>query len=198
MLQNHMWYCYHGAIDTELRQCRDEGRDVSSLEAKARAIDVIAPCTEQEYNTVMAMVDELEALPLPADAEKTEPNTLEAIHAAALPRRAATPYDPSTIEDKIYGAWLGRVTGCLIGKPVENRPREYIRKIAEADGNYPITRYLRGQVENPTNDPFFDDPNFKNNCFIEKVNGYAPSDDDTNYTALALTIVEQYPCDKCC
>lgn len=192
MLQHQMWYCYHGAIDTELRQCRDEGRDISTLEERARAIGIVTPYTEEEYNAVMAMVDELEALPLPADAETVEPSELDAIRAAALPRRAPVAYDKDAIEDKIYGAWIGRVVGCLVGKPVENRSREYIRKIAEADGNYPITRYLRGQVENPTNDPFFDDPNFKQNCFIEKVNGFAPSDDDTNYTTLALTIVEQY------
>ena len=192
MLQHQMWYCYHDAIDTELRQCRDEGRDISALEERARAIGIVTPYTEEEYNAVMAMVDELEALPLPADAETVEPSELDAIRAAALPRRAPVAYDKDAIEDKIYGAWIGRVVGCLVGKPVENRSREYIRKIAEADGNYPITRYLRGQVENPTNDPFFDDPNFKQNCFIEKVNGFAPSDDDTNYTTLALTVVEQY------
>ncbi len=192
MLQHHSWYCYHGAIDTELRQCRDEGRDVSALEEKARAIGTVAPYTEEEYNAVMAMLDELEALPLPDDADAVEPSELDAIHAAALPRRAATPYDPSSLDDRLLGAWLGRVTGCLIGKPVENRSRDYIRKIAEADGNYPITRYLRGKVDRDADDPFFDDPNFKNNWFYERLDGYAPSDDDTNYTTLALTVVEQY------
>ena len=192
MLQHHMWYCYHGAVDTELRQCRDEGRDVSALEEKAAAIDIIAPVTEDEYNIVMSMVDELEALPMPKHPTYIEPDDLETIHACAAPHREAVPYDKEALADRIYGAWLGRVTGCLLGKPVENRSREYIRKIAEADGNYPITRYLRGQVDNPTNDPFFDDPNFKYNCFFEKLEGFSPSDDDTNYTTLALTVVEQY------
>ena len=192
MLVHHMWYCYHGAVETELRQCRDEGRDVSALEEKAAAIGVVAPLTEEQYNAVMAMVDELESLPLPEHFAFVEPDTLEEIHACAAPRREAVPYDMETLADRIHGAWIGRVTGCLLGKPVENRSREYIRKIAEADGNYPITRYLRGQVENKNNDPFFDDPNFKHNWFAEKLNGCSPSDDDTNYTTLALTIVEQF------
>lgn len=192
MLQHHMWYCYHGAVDTELRQCHDEGRDVSALEERAAAIGVVAPVTEEEYDKVMAMVDELEALPLPEHPEFIEPDALDEIHACSAPRREAVPYDKEALVDRIHGAWIGRVTGCLLGKPVENRSREYIRKIAEADGNYPITRYLRGQVENPTNDPFFDDPNFKFNCFAEKLCGCSPSDDDTNYTTLALTVVEQY------
>ena len=142
MLQHQMWYCYHGAIDTELRQCRDEGRDVSALEEKARAIGITAPYTEEEYNTVMATLDELEALPLPADADLTEPNALEAIHAAALPRRAPIAYDKETIADKIYGAWLGRVTGCLIGKPVENRSRDYIRTLASSHALFQILKRL--------------------------------------------------------
>ena len=192
MLQHHMWYCYHGAIETELRQCRDEGRDVSALEQKAATVGVIAPLTEDQYNAVMTMVDELETLPISADFPFVEPDDLEAIRQEALPPREPSPYDKEALADRIHGAWIGRITGCLLGKPVENRSREYIQKIAQADGNYPITRYLRGQVDNPTGDPFFDDPNFKNNCFIEKVNGCSPSDDDTNYTTLALTIVEQF------
>jgi ADP-ribosylglycohydrolase len=192
MLQHHMWYCYHSAVETELLQCRDEGKDVSSLEAQAKAIDIVAPLTEQDYNRVMEMVDALEALPEPENAEFIEPSDLDGIHAQQLSRTEPKPYDKAALQDRIHGAWIGRVTGCLLGKPVENRSREYIRKIAEADGNYPIVRYLRGNVPNPTGDPFFDDPNFKNNCFIEKVNGFSPSDDDTNYTTLALSIVEQY------
>ena len=192
MLEHHMWYCYHGAIETELRQCRDEGRDVSALEEKARAVGITAPLTEEEYNKVMAVVDELEALPLPDEFPFVEPDDPEGIHRESLPRRAPTAYDKEALYDRILGAWIGRVTGCLLGKPVENRSREYIRKIAEADNNYPITRYLRGQVDNPTGDPFFDDPNFQHNCFIEKVCGCSPSDDDTNYTTLALTVVEQF------
>ena len=176
MLQHHMWYCYHGAIETELRQCRDEGRDVSALEQKAATVGVIAPLTEDQYNAVMTMVDELETLPISADFPFVEPDDLEAIRQEALPPREPSPYDKEALADRIHGAWIGRITGCLLGKPVENRSREYIQKIAQADGNYPITRYLRGQVDNPTGDPFFDDPNFKNNCFIEKVNGCSPSE----------------------
>ena len=192
MLKNHMWYCYHGAALTELRQCRDEGKDVSAYEDAVASLDVLAPYTEEEYNKVMALVDALEALPEPENPEFIEPDDLEGIYAARVGEIPQTPYDKVALADRIHGAWIGRITGCLLGKPVENRSREYIRKIAEADGNYPITRYLHGQVPHDPADSFFDDPNFINNCFIEKVNGFSPSDDDTNYTTLALSIIEQY------
>ena len=192
MLQHHMWYCYYGAARTELMQCRDEGKDVRAFEERVAQLGIDAPLTEEDYEKVMSLVDELEALPEPAQPAFVEPSDLDGIHAEQAPRTAPTPYDKAALADRIHGAWIGRITGCLLGKPVENRSREYIRKIAEADGNYPITRYLHGNVPNPTNDPFFDDPNFKHNWFIEKVSGCSPSDDDTNYTTLALSIVEQY------
>ena len=192
MLQNHMWYCYYGAARTELLQSRDEGKDVSAFEERVASLGIDAPLTEEDYNKVMALVDEIEALPEPQNPAFVEPSDLDGIHAQQSPRTAPAAYDKAALADRIHGAWIGRITGCLLGKPVENRTREYIRKIAEADGNYPITRYLRGNVPNPNNDPFFDDPNFKHNCFIEKVDGFSPSDDDTNYTTLALSIVEQY------
>ena len=42
------------------------------------------------------------------------------------------------VPDRIAGAWLGRAAGCVLGKPVENIPREGIRAIAEATGNWPV------------------------------------------------------------
>ncbi len=192
MLNQHMWYCYYGAARTELAQCRDEGKDVSAYEERVAQLGIDAPLSEEDYERVMTLVDELEALPEPKDPTFVEPSDLDKIHQEQAPRLAPKSYDKQALLDRIHGAWIGRITGCLLGKPVENRSREYIRKIAEADGNYPITRYLRGNVPNPQNDPFFDDPNFKYNCFIEKINGYSPSDDDTNYTTLALSIVEQF------
>lgn len=29
------------------------------------------------------------------------------------------PYDKNKLDDKIYGAWLGRICGCMLGKSVE-------------------------------------------------------------------------------
>ncbi len=195
MLKNHMWYCYWDALDTELRQCRDEGKEVPpALEEEVRALEKVTrgPFTEEEYNSVMALVDRLEALPEPENPVYREPSDRDGISALSMPRRAAAPYDKATIENKVHGAWIGRITGCLIGKPVEGRNREYIRKLAEADGNWPITRYLHAKVPNPENDPFFEHPAIKNGWFFERIRGFSPADDDTNYTTLYLTVLETY------
>ena len=195
MLKNRMWYCYWDALDTELRQCRDEGKEIpSELEEEVRELEKVTrgPFTEEEYDRVMALIDRLEALPEPEVPVWQEPSDREGIRALSQPRRVAIPYDEAAIENKVHGAWIGRVTGCLIGKPVEGRNREYIRKLAEADGNWPITRYLHGNVPHPESDPFFEQPAIKNGWFLERINGFSPADDDTNYTTLYLTVLETY------
>ena len=46
------------------------------------------------------------------------------------------------VPERIAGAWLGRAVGCVLGKPVENIPREGIRAIAEATGNWPVAGWF--------------------------------------------------------
>lgn len=192
MLGEQMWYCYCDAVKTEYRQCCDEGKDMHAFEERVANFKIDRPLTEEEYEKVMTLVDEMQAIPEPEDQKYIEPSDLESIHREQMPRTAPKTYDKEVLKNRIHGAWIGRVTGCLLGKPVENRSREYIRKIAEADGNYPITHYLHGQVNDQSGDPFFENPDLKKKCFIENVHGYSPADDDTNYTTLALSIVEQY------
>ena len=192
MLKNQWWYCYHTALQTELLQCRDEGKDISAFEKEAEAMNIPLPFTEEEYEKVMALIDKLEALPISEEYQKNNPDTLEEIHQAQGAKIPRSSYNKEDLKDRIYGAWIGRITGCLLGKPVENWSREKIRKIAEADGNYPITRYIRGQVPHDPKDSFFDQPCFTRSCFAERVNGFSPADDDTNYTVLALSIIEKY------
>jgi len=192
MLKDNWWYCYFEALQTELLQCKDEGKDVSAYEKEAEALNIQKSFTEEEYEKVMTLVDKLEALPSSEEYQKNHPDTLEEIHKAQAKEIPLTPYDKEAIKDRIYGAWIGRITGCLVGKPVENWTRENIRKIAEAGKNYPITGYIHGQVEHEPEDTFFDQPCFTQNCFAEQINGCSPSDDDTNYTVLALSIIEKY------
>lgn len=192
MLKNQWWYCYHTALQTELLQCRDEGKDVSAYEKEAEELNIPLPFTEEEYEKVMRLIDKLEALPISAEYQKNNPDTLEEIHQAQRADIPLISYNKAELEDRIHGAWIGRITGCLLGKPVENWSRENIRKIAEANQNYPITRYICGKVPHEPNDTFFDQPCFSKNWFAERINGYSPADDDTNYTVLALNIIEKY------
>lgn len=195
MLKDQTWYCYYLAVHTELLQCRDEGKFIPpDLKEKAvifsRKYDVLLE--ENEYTEVMKLIDDLESLPISEQSNFDEPNNLDEIHKLQKCYCNVVSFDKRIIENKILGAWLGRVSGCLLGKPVENWSHEDIKKIAVAGENWPIRHYLRGIVPNINNDPFFDDSKSKNNCFIENINNFSPADDDTNYTVLYLLLLEKY------
>ncbi len=95
-------------------------------------------------------------------------------------------------EDRVRGAWLGRAIGCVLGKPVEKIPREGIRAIAAATGNWPITGYFT-EVGLPAEIgqrwPW--NRRSRVTSLVETLDGI-PEDDDLNFTMLALAMVERY------
>ena len=116
----HKWELYSRSVLTELRQCRDEGKDVSSYEAFAKAIDGL-PLGAMRESAAELFHDAVMELPVRPDFPYDEPNSLEEIKAArpAGRMRFEKPRKDAALEDKIRGAWLGRICGCLLGKPVE-------------------------------------------------------------------------------
>ncbi|TMR88758.1 ADP-ribosylglycohydrolase family protein [Nonomuraea basaltis] len=101
---------------------------------------------------------------------------------------------PGTAVDpaRVLGAWLGRAAGCVLGKPVEKIPREGIREIAEATGNWPIRGWFtaKGLPDDiarrwPWN------RRSAVNSLAENIDGI-PEDDDLNYPLLALTVLERH------
>ena len=90
--------------------------------------------------------------------------------------------------DKVYGAWLARCAGCILGKPVEGWTRERIRAYLQAAGAYPLRSYV------PVINPFPQG--------LELWENYAGTtlgniqrmvrDDDTDYTVIALRTLEKY------
>ena len=94
------------------------------------------------------------------------------------------------MESKIYGAWLGRICGCLLGKTVEGiRTNELVPFLKET-GNYPMHRYiLRSDLnEEILNKYKF---SFADRVYADAIDGM-PRDDDTNYMILYQEIIENY------
>ncbi|MFD0472629.1 ADP-ribosylglycohydrolase family protein [Nonomuraea thailandensis] len=93
---------------------------------------------------------------------------------------------------RVLGAWLGRAAGCVLGKPVEKIPRQGIREIAEATGNWPIRGWFT--AEGLPDDVARRWPwNRRSavNSLAENIDG-VPEDDDLNYPLLALTLLERH------
>ncbi|EFL31455.1 ADP-ribosylation/Crystallin J1 [Streptomyces viridochromogenes DSM 40736] len=107
------------------------------------------------------------------------------------PVSAPTPTSATTPQH-LEAAWLGRATGCLLGKPVEKLPLDGIRQLARSTGNWPLTTYFtaRGVPEDllrkhPWN------RRSANNSLAENIDGM-PEDDDLNYPLLNLLVLGRH------
>jgi ADP-ribosylglycohydrolase len=104
-----------------------------------------------------------------------------------------SPVRPAAVDaDRMLGAWLGRAAGCLLGKPVEKLPREGIRAIAEATGNWPVRGYFT-DIGLPARigARWTWNKRSRPTSLVENINGM-PEDDDLNFAMLALALVEKY------
>jgi len=92
--------------------------------------------------------------------------------------------------DKIYGAWLGRIGGCLLGKPIETWPREKIWGFLQETGNFPLLHYLSSDVPPEIKEKYkIQDDTARG--WINRVD-HMVEDDDINYTILGLYVLEKY------
>ena len=147
------WIQPEDLVGHELRQAREEGKDVDAVEerwfaaggapapARGASQEPVAP---ELRALALELLDELDGLPRPLADD--EPDGFDEILAAADPAPARAAGD---LEARIAGAWLGRAAGCVLGKPVESIPREGIREIAQATGNWPVARLVHGAWASP-------------------------------------------------
>ncbi|RVX42488.1 ADP-ribosylglycohydrolase [Nonomuraea polychroma] len=192
------WVQPEDLIGHELRQAAEDGRDVADIAARWRAAGghdappragASDPEAARLRGLAQDLLDELAEIPSPLN----EPSELPAIIAAC----PAWPAHPSGLPGtagraRVLGAWLGRAAGCVLGKPVEKIPREGIRQIAEATGNWPMRGWFtaKGLPDDiarrwPWN------RRSAVNSLAENIDGI-PEDDDLNYPLLALTVLERH------
>jgi len=185
-------------VGHELRQAREEGKLVDAIEerwlaaggapAPARGAS-LEPAAPELRALALELLDELEALARPLAAE--EPDDLDEILAAADPAPAREPHD---VADRVAGAWLGRAAGCVLGKPVEGIPREGIRALAEATGNWPVSRWFTAEGVPPdVSERWQWNRASRPTSLAENIDGI-PEDDDLNFTMLAVALLERSGC----
>lgn len=119
-----------------------------------------------------------------------EPDSLVDILDTLPPARAVRAPAPDEFEDKILGGWLGRVAGCMIGKPVEDgthwtRPR--IRMYLELADAYPLLDYIPALQPMPSGYQLV--PDCWRTTTLGNVHG-SSRDDDIDYSMLALDLLE--------
>ncbi|MGW0735528.1 ADP-ribosylglycohydrolase family protein [Streptomyces sp. NPDC002851] len=168
----------------EVAQRRESGYDVDDVVRAANATD------PEDRAAVLALVDAMgDSERLPGWAYE-EPETLADIRAAVAPSPAVA-VDPKRYGDQVHAAWLGRIAGCNLGKPVEwgeNWTVERIRDYLTLADAYPLTDYF------PVLDPMPEGFEFRENwpeTTRGRVKGSA-RDDDIDYPILALHLLETH------
>ncbi len=185
----HPWELYSEELLTEYRQSIEQGLDI---EAYKGLFEEIAKMPRGELKEKMADVifELVSSAKTREDYKYNEPSTIDEIKALRKPYPIKKiELDDKTLEDKMLGAWVGRICGCLLGKPIEGCWKEHIWEMLKDNDNYPMTRYIRfDKFSDALKEKY---PWLKWKCFADKVK-YMPFDDDTNYMVLDQEVIKKY------
>lgn len=172
-------------VQLELQQREEEGYGVNGYREQLEALG--KPSKRKLYR----LYSDLVSSSLRSDFGYDEPDTLPGIHDVRPegPRATSLVITSDVLYDRIYGAWLGRIAGCVLGKPLQMgwSKSKVIQYLQLAD-SYPLTDYVPRVVSPP---PGFELKSEANGHFRGEIHG-APCDDDTDFTLLALHILETY------
>ncbi len=191
--KRYIWEDYCADLKVEYAQSWDEGKDVENLKPLLDAISALPEGeTRDELGDILFRM--ISAAPLREGYPYEEPDEYSEILALCQKRDVSGLHmpDDSLLRKKIRGAWVGRVCGCLLGKPIEGLKRDRLQRLLREIENIPMTRYIRyGEL----NDRICADceyPYRRRTDFIDRLTDYSVSDDDTNYTAMAMKLVDYY------
>lgn len=185
------WDNYSSELSVEYRQSTEEGKDLAHLKALFEAAAQMENSPEKDRIADVLYTLQMNAKTLPGYAYK-EPDELDEIR-KLMPECSRTPRalpDRDTLFDRVYGAWLGRVAGCLLGKPIEGIRTNELHPLLKESGNWPLHRYI---LSADLTEEMYKKYTFrlKGRCFADTIS-FAPYDDDTNYTVLGQMLIERF------
>ncbi|MBE6757388.1 MAG: ADP-ribosylglycohydrolase family protein [Ruminococcaceae bacterium] len=184
----HDWEFYASNLATEYAQSTEEGLKLSAYKDLFAAVSRL-PKGEEKKAFGDLLFRAVQNASVRADYPYNEPSDLPAIQALRRPhtyaKKAGAP-----LADRVHGAWLGRVCGCMLGKTVEGIRTNELIPFLKDTGNFPLHRYiLRSDVTEATLQKYSFP--FKWQCYVDDGDG-APADDDTNYTVMYQQMVQRY------
>jgi hypothetical protein len=188
----HVWLCISkDDLKIERQQCEEEGKDLSALEARFDTL-IEADLDDPDIQRAAGeLLDETVALPVREDYPYHEPSDLEGIKSARGKGPSLPVFSASDDElfDKVYGAWLGRCCGCLLGKPVEGWRRPKMLGYLGDTGQYPLSYYISTK-DVPTD--ILQKHDIRSGKMWAESIKYMPEDDDTNYTTIGMAVLKQH------
>lgn len=177
----------------EIVQRKEQGSDYQSLDMAYQNL--------KDKPDDVARIEALNILErlMKDDAEKPilssdEPDKLEDIKKASSHDNFRCPPFHSLSDEKLYdrllGGWLGRASGCLLGKPVERYMRPILREMLTSNNNWPLDNYW---TQEGMPQDILDKYPWKQRLGWESLRENItcmPEDDDLNYPMLNLHIME--------
>jgi hypothetical protein len=196
-------------LNIELQQARQEGRVLGELEDTITKL-LAVPAPDKSWHQHIggqrdsawlaragAVVDAVQDLPFAPDAPH-EPDALADIQAARQPTVKVPAWKGSAArwQKHLHGGLLGRICGCMLGKPVEGWPRADIAIITKACKNWPIANYFTLPTPAQQRVIAKQKPNRNiqrhwRSVLLPYINGMV-EDDDTNYTVIGFELLKKF------
>ena len=167
----------------EILEMETRGHDVAALQAEFKRL---AKAKRQSVERYHALYEKTHALGDAPGYRGREPSDLAAIK-KLRPRSPRVLKAPggAKLKDKVLGGWLGRIAGCILGKPVEGWSKQKIEDALFKAREYPLKDYFTERFCKAAG------VNRKPHCLKENIR-FAARDDDLDYTILGLHLVERH------
>ena len=172
-------------LHDEVIQRRETGYDVDEFVAEANSAD------STDRVAVLDIVDRMAYAERGPGWKYVEPDTIEDIVETLGAQGVVTSISEPELRDKLNAAWLGRIAGCNLGKPVEwgtHWTADHIRDYLILADAYPLRDYV--PVLDPMPEGFVLTPSWPQTT-RGNVKGSA-RDDDIDYPILALHLLETF------
>lgn len=169
----------------EVIQRQEEGCDVSEIKRCLEELPAQGrEPSDEEVNELWAEVDALQPTP---DFPYEEPSDWDAMTSVwKEPPTFKVTLSDSELFDRIKGAWLGRIAGCMVGKPVEGWHKGKIDRYLQKVGEYPLQGYFPPLAHEDPELRIGDLRLLRGNITC------ALRDDDIDYTLLGLYLLERH------
>lgn len=166
--------------------------DYAELKCEQGASSAATQIVNDVRKYIENAVSQIENLPDDETQKAKEPDDLESIlelrESGKRKLWKALP-DEAVLQDKMNGALIGRMVGCILGSPVELMTTENMRDWCDYLGkSFPPTDFWEN-VERPYIKNFYGAYRYE---YLKQNMKYVPVDDDIVYTQLALLILEKY------
>lgn len=185
----HDWEFYSSNLLTEYEQSVEEGLDIEAYKDIFFSVSRL-PKGEIKKKLGDVLFEVISSAEQRENYKYIEPSDLDMIRNLRSRTDIDLSYDESTLGDKILGAWMGRVCGCMLGKTVEGIRTDELVPFLKETGNYPMHRYI---YKSDLTDEIVSKYKygFMGRCYADDIDGM-PVDDDTNYVVLAQEIINRY------